>query len=219
MASVATAFSRGVAASRPGVLSCPIGSLYYSTDIGITERNNGSTWDVFSGFGLIQEQLLVGDVASVTFTLPATTPYRHLRLVCYGRVTEATTDNYIYLQFNADTAANYDHQQLTSNQTAPASAVLYAQTKIRLGEFAGATAAAASNAGSFEVLIPHYAGVTFDKHTIASGGGAWGTATTGIITMHTYGRWRSAAAITSIVLSPSANNFKTGSIFSLYGML
>lgn len=219
MSTLATALGRGVAASRPAAASTPVGAFYYSTDIGCTERNNGTTWDAVSGFGLIQEQLLVGDVASVTFTLPATTPFRHLRLMCYGRVTEAVTDNYVYLQFNADTGANYDHQQLTSNQTSPASAVLYAQTKIRLGEFAGASAAAASNAGSFEVLIPHYAGATFDKHTIVSGGGAWGTATTGIITMHTYGRWRSAAAITSIVLLPSANNFKTGSIFSLYGML
>lgn len=219
MSTLQTVLSRGIAASRPTAATTPIGALYYSTDVGITERNNGTTWDVFSGFGLIQEQLLGSDVASVTFTLPATTPFRHLRLVCYGRVTEAVTDNYIYLQFNGDTAANYDHQQLTSNQTVPASAVLYAQTKIRLGEFAGASAAAASNAGSFEVLIPHYVGATFDKHTIASGGGAWGTATTGVITMQTYGRWRSAAAITSIVLSPSANNFKTGSIFSLYGML
>jgi hypothetical protein len=33
-----------------------------------------------------------------------------------------------------------------------------------------------------------------------------------------YGFWRSAAAITSILLFPSSGSFATGSIFSLYGM-
>lgn len=218
MSTLQTVVGRGVAASRPAAASTPIGATYYSTDVGITERNTGSAWEVVTGWGLIQEQLLGSDVATVTFTLP-TTSYRHLRLSCYGRTTEAVTDNYVYLQFNGDTAANYDFQQGIFVQTGTSVANSFAQTKIRLGEFAGASAAAAGNVGYFEVIIPHYLGTTFNKITSSGGGGVWGTAGSTTIAAQWFGQWRSTAAITSFVLSPSANNFKTGSIFSLYGML
>lgn len=45
--------SRGLYSARPAAVSTTVGALYYSTDVGITERNNGTTWDMFSSGGLL----------------------------------------------------------------------------------------------------------------------------------------------------------------------
>lgn len=216
MSTLQTVIGRGVAASRPAAATTPIGALYFSTDTGATERNNGTTWDAVGGQVLIQEQLLVGDVASVTFAaIPGT--YRHLRLVIVGRLTEAVTDNYIFLQFNADTGANYDHQQLTAVNTTLGGSGVVAQTKIRVGELAGASASSADMAGHVDIDIPYYSGAVWNKLTKSRSGFCIGTAAGSLFVSDWCGHWRNKAAITQIVVLPTANNFKTGSLFSLYG--
>lgn len=210
--------SRGLASARPSALSTTVGALYFSTDTGAVERNNGTTWDIYNLQALIQEQLLVGDVASVTFAaIPQT--YRHLRLTILGRLTEAVTDNYVYIQFNADTGANYDYQQITGVNTSIAGSAQVAQVKIRLGELVGASASSANMAGHLTVDIPYYSGAVWNKLTNALCAFCMGTTTGSLEASHTIGHWRNNAAITSIVVLPSANNFKTGSLFSLYGLL
>ncbi len=167
---------------------------------------------------LIQEQLLGSDVASVTFSaIPGT--YRHLKLVIYGRSTEATTNNFIYLQFNGDTGANYDYQQSIIVNTALAAANAYAQTKIALGQIAGASAPTAGMVGACEILIPLYAGTTYNKILQTCCSAIIGTSGSNTQVGQFSGQWRSTAAITSIVILLAANDFKTGSILSLYGML
>lgn len=42
---------RGVAASKPAATDVAIGTLYYSTDSGITEQSNGTTWDTYTDGG------------------------------------------------------------------------------------------------------------------------------------------------------------------------
>lgn len=49
MTNFSAVISRGLASARPAVGAVPVGSLYYSTDTGVVERNNGSTWDAFGG--------------------------------------------------------------------------------------------------------------------------------------------------------------------------
>lgn len=170
-----------------------------------------------SGLTLIQEQLLGADVASVTFSaIPGS--YRHLRCIIYGKITEAVTDDYVYAQFNGDTGANYDHQQGFAIQSALSAANTFAQTKMRLGELAGASSSSAAQPGFLDVMIPHYAGTTFNKLAKSESGFTIGTSGNGTAASFWMGHWRSTAAITSIVWLPAANNFKAGTIFSLYGI-
>lgn len=44
---------RGVAASRPLATAVAPGTLYFSTDTGVTERSDGTTWQSYSGAGTV----------------------------------------------------------------------------------------------------------------------------------------------------------------------
>lgn len=166
---------------------------------------------------LLQEQLLTADVASVTFSgIPAI--YRHLRLIIHGRLTEAQLDNYLLLQFNGDTGANYDTQQsLAYNNGSSSFAGVSAQTSIRIADMAAANAAA-NSAGMCEVLIPNYAGTTYFK-SLYSGMTTPVNASGALSIVGAFGgNWRSAAAINQLLVKPTANNIKAGSLLSLYAM-
>ncbi|MGD1072770.1 MAG: hypothetical protein ABSB15_21830 [Bryobacteraceae bacterium] len=63
---------------------------------------------------------------------------------------------------------------------------------------------------------PAEAGTTFYKGILAS---IYYMTTTTEQALLTGGGWNNTAAITSIVLTPSAGNFVAGSTFTLYGLL
>lgn len=166
---------------------------------------------------LISSQVLGSDAANVAFSsIPAT--YNHLMLVCYGRITEAVVNDYIYMQFNGDTGANYDRQHAAIFNATVSNAAEYAQTAIRIGDFAAASATRSAQASMSKVFIPNYAGTTFEKLAKIEGYGEYNTSGTGLSVLQNGGNWRSAAAITSILIFPAANNFKAGSAFYLYGV-
>lgn len=166
--------------------------------------------------GLIQEQLLGVDVASVSFTsIPQN--FRHLKLIIYGRTTEVTVNNYFTLRFNNDSGANYDFQQALITNATTSFSSNYAQTSGRIGDFPGASAARATQVGSAEILIPHYTGTTFEKNAICHSGQSAGISGNNLSSVINTIFWRSAVAITRIDIFPSANNIKAGSIISLYG--
>ena len=159
---------------------------------------------------LIAEQLLLSNAATVTFSsIPNT--YRHLRLVAVGRMTTATTEDYVYIRFNGDTGSNYDEIRSNNGGFGQSSA----QTKSRIGDFPGSTAPSGS-AGQFELLIPAYALTTFHK-TVRSNSGVWDQSSSGVMNEF-FARWRDTSAINALELSLGSGSFITGSIFSLYGM-
>jgi hypothetical protein len=166
---------------------------------------------------LIAESLLASDASGVTFSsIPGT--YRHLRLVGYGRLAGATSDDYVYVQFNGDTGSNYDEQRGLWVNGITSIVALYGLTRGRIGELPGASAAAANAPGSFEILIPHYAGTTWDTIAQSWGGFKHGTSGNSIAIEMFSVSWRSTAAVTSITLIPGTGDFKAGCLFSLYGM-
>jgi hypothetical protein len=68
-------------------------------------------------------------------------------------------------------------------------------------------------------MIAHYAGTTFEKSIISeSGDSASGNSPYFPFSLRNTGFWRSASAINQIVIIPAANNFKAGSLFTLYGI-
>lgn len=167
---------------------------------------------------LIAENLLGADAASVSFTsIPGT--FRHLKLVYQARTTEATVDNYTWIRFNNDSSTNYDYVLWENYITSTTNSGAAAQTKGRIGDIPGSTSADSHMAGTGEILIPNYAGTTFWKgaHSDFFFTDALGT-TNNPVRGEAGVTWRDASAITRVDLLPTANNFKAGSLFSLYGL-
>ncbi len=224
--------------SPEGVVAGNIGDEFHctascgTTYVYIKSTAGGNTGWVASGTGsggggggttinsgavtLIQTQTLGADAADFTFSsIPQT--YQDLQLTCYGRVTEATTSDYIYLRFNGDTAANYDDQKVTGNTSSAASGQTNGGTKIRIAEWPGTSSSTTTQVAAMQTTIPSYASTAFDKAVSGTSFDNWNT-TSGSNQVGTFGgKWRSTAAITSLTLIPTSNNFKTGSSCSLYG--
>lgn len=166
---------------------------------------------------LISSTTTSGSAASVTISsIPAT--YKDLELHVTGRGDAAgVTSAILRLQFNGDTAANYDYEIYERNASGGAGDVGgVAQTSIRLGSLPAATAGA-SRAGSSIVIIPDYAGTTFFKTVVVNNSRSLGTTTATQEIAVGGGEWRSTAAINAVKVLWSAGNFVDGSVVSLYG--
>ena len=164
------------------------------------------------------ETFLGSDSATISFT-GITGAYRHLLLMFDGRSTELINSNYIYLRFNGDTGTNYDFQQGTHVSGTNAAAGATGQTGIRLGEIPGASAGSTFQSGQIKFTVTNYGATGFFKNVISDAYDNWGTASNTQDRGVWGGRWRNATTgITLIDLSPSANNFRAGTIASLYAL-
>lgn len=186
----------------------------------ITVDAKGRVTAAASGGGsfvsLIASQTLGADASSVTFaSIPAT--FTHLRLLCYGRLTQAVTDNIVHIRFNGDTGSNYDEQHFLGFGTSTSCVANFAQTSGAIADWTAGSASTSAQASTADVTILHYTGTTFNKTLTSLQGGVWGTSGGNIIVGMYFTHWRSTSAITQIDLLPTANDFKAGSVFSLYG--
>jgi len=166
---------------------------------------------------LISETIVGGGgAANITFSaIPGT--FRHLQIFWVGRSDQAGAQA-IKMQFNADTAGNYDYQDLLTNHTTVAGAASVAQTKMRCGAIPG-TGAPADAMGGGTITIPYYATTTEDKLFTAQSWRSDGTAQGNQNMDFNAGAWRtSGSAITQVVIVPDAGNFVANSSFSLYGI-
>ena len=170
-----------------------------------------------SGLVLISEVVTSGSQTSVTFSSIAAT-YRDLIVVSRGRGTTVANSTAVLLRFNGDTGSNYDYETISGAGTTATVAEALAQTSIRFGNMAAASAGA-SIADVSEVVIGDYRGTTFQKSVVSRYGIKIGTSTGNIGHSTLSGWWRSTAAITSVVVFPSAGGFVNGSVVSLYGRM
>jgi len=198
----------------------------YTTNQLITAAHGNTYWKdneaahwaaIQGGLCLIETKLLGAPAASFDFTaIPAT--YNHLKLIITGRGDTALSNIGVYAIFNADGGANYDWERLYVSFTAATCSEWIGQTAASIGNFAAANAAAGI-CGASEIMLPDYKGTTLNKTYISNGVNKLSTAPTGNIHIYNnYGHWRSSAAINQITITPSAGNFITGSIASLYGL-
>ncbi|HUV82898.1 MAG TPA: hypothetical protein VMW53_07485 [archaeon] len=181
--------------------------------------NEAAHWAaiVAKGLVLIETKLLGAPAASFDFTaIPAT--YNHLKLMVDARGTTVAASEFLFLRFNNDSGNNYDHQNLYGIANAPGAAELFTQAAISIGNCAAGTAAAGLS-GSAVVFIPNYKDTVFNKTLIANSTYKLGVGGGDMAAKFTGGFWRSAAAINRITIYPSANNYDTGSIASLYGLI
>ncbi len=168
---------------------------------------------------LISTQTLSGAAATITFSSIAST-FTHLKLVGMGRISGGVVSDTIGLRFNSDSGANYCYEQTLMSASGPASpGGVAAAAQIVIVFFPGASATAGT-CGTFEVVVPAYAGTTFNKNVMSVGFIATGTTTSTQFIEDNRGQWVSTAAITRIDLFVSGgSNFIAGSVFSLYGIL
>ncbi len=160
-----------------------------------------------------------GGAASIAFTsIPAT--YTDLKVVLSTRDNYATaTDNYLNINFNSDTAANYSSRVLTGNGTSTSSQSFSAQNNgyVFQNTSAGATASTFAN---IEIYIPNYLGNTaksFSNDGVAESNTATATGTRFLAL--SAGLWSGTSAISRIDISPgNSASFVQYSSASLYGI-
>lgn len=146
--------------------------------------------------------------ASVTFSGFAST-YRDLYIV--SNAGNSASNTFFWVQFNSDTAANYNAQGLNAQGSAGAfAAVAFSQTSI--SNASGNSEINVSSTGALQLDILDYSQTNKWKNCIARINSPNNAATTW------GGTWKSTAAITSIKLFPSAGSFSSGSTFALYGV-
>jgi len=144
--------------------------------------------------------------ASVTFSsIPGT--YTDLVLVFAGQNTTNNT-NYLFLRFNGDSGSNYSGTSMRGNGSAAQSARYTNAT-----EMYNSYGSPLNNEQQNSILqIQNYSNTTTNKTVLFRTNTAGSEVNAGV------GLWRSTAAITSVLVQISANNFAAGSTITLYGI-
>lgn len=134
--------------------------------------------------------------------------YTDLVIVFKGGASAGTTE--FQAQFNSDSGSNYSRTRLTGDGTTAASS---RDSNVTFARFTGIGYLPNSDLNNVTIInIMNYSNATTYKTVLSR----LNTPTQETNLMCNL--WRSTAAITSIRLFVSANNFYTGSIFTLYGI-
>jgi hypothetical protein len=154
----------------------------------------------------IATQTLGSAASSVTFSsIPST--YTDLILVCSIKIAASATA-YTLLNFNSDTGTNYSSTMLYGNGSAAGSNQETSTVYMYLAE----TAFQDSTFSTVIAQIMNYSNATTNKTVLSrANNSSRGTEAS-------VGLWRSTAAINTILVRTNANNFDTGSTFTLYGI-
>ena len=153
-----------------------------------------------------------GNPSSITFSsIPST--YKHLQIRWLSRNSIAAADDVISVQFNSDTATNYDLHFIYGDGSSAGAVALTTRAEMYAGYQASNTAAAnIFGAGVIDVL--DYQNTNKYKTLRNLGGDDRNGA--GSLYFGS-GLWRSTSAVTSVKLF-STGTFATNSSFALYGI-
>ena len=165
---------------------------------------------------VLLEKISVGaaGASSVTFSSIPQSGYTDLKLVYSARTNRSpdTVDN-TTITFNGTSTANQTTKQLygTNNTASSGSGTGFYYQMVT------ATGATALTFGSVEVYIPNYTSANYKS--ISSESAAESNSATAAWLMMEAGLWSNTAAITSIVIAPTAGtSFDQYSTFYLYGV-
>ena len=164
----------------------------------------------------LAEIVLGSPAANFDFTSIVGT-YRNLKVFVQARSTTVATAQDFHLTLNADTGANYDIVLVNVVNTNVIGSNIIAGAQNYIGHMPAASAPA-NHAGLTEVTIFNYAGTTFFKSYSTTSGSHDSASAAGANYRSGTGQWRNTAAVTRVTLTPTANNFDTGSVATLYGL-
>lgn len=156
-----------------------------------------------------------GGAASIDFTsIPQT--YTDLVILITGRTNQAATISNLLLQFNGDTAANYNSYDMWGNGSAVQNDTALSAAYIYAGPVLSGSVSSTSIFGNAAAYIPNYTGST--SKPVSIDGVTEDNSTTRYTVFHA-GRWSGTAAITSIkIFSGGSANLVQYSSASLYGI-
>jgi len=207
-----TAATYGDSTHVPQVAVAADGRVTAAANVAITSAGG-------AGFTLISDQTVgAGGASTVTFSsIPGS--YISLRFAINAATDSTNVSDLVRWQFNGDASASYDFADVRnggSGGTTPSADQSSAQTSAS-AEFAIGGGLAAPRAGEGEIIIHNYAGTTFYKMGHASSCITFGNANGNFQARYGMFVWRSTAAISSVVFSPSGGTFVEGSRFTLWG--
>jgi hypothetical protein len=166
----------------------------------------------------IDDQVLLFNTTSVTFTNPLPTGFRHLLIEWYARSDQVTTATAVTLRFNNISSATYDFTDNRGGNNAMTSAYTAAQTSMTIGVIPGSTATA-NYFGQGFAKVMYYNGAVGNKLVLSESECMTSDIAGGDFRDTYGGKWRTTGtAVTRIDLFPGANNFIAGSVFSLWGI-
>lgn len=195
------------------------GGYYTGTDVEAALQEVGAALGGASGaLTMISDTTLGSDTANFDIT-SISGSYKHLLVVFQCRSTKAaSTADWMTMRFNNDSGSNYDTQLQQDYNTTEQAFENLGQTSITWIVELPAASSASGDAGGGFILIPNYAGTTWNKTCNWLGAGRQNTGSGNWHSTKGAGNWRSTSAITRITLIPTAGNFKTGSRVTLYGI-
>lgn len=165
-----------------------------------------------AGMELISTTLLSGSQSSITFSsIPST--YKHLQIRMTTRADSGGTSSVFYVRLNSDTGSNYSRHWLRGDGSTVSANAGSGETQAWLGY-------TTSSGDAANIFSPHvmdildYASTNKNK-TIRHLSGAIGSFLQ--VGLWSAG-WYNTAAVTSVTIFPTSNNFVSGSRFSLYGI-
>jgi len=147
---------------------------------------------------------LGSDTATVTFSSLGS--YTDIVLICSAKNSSASAGRNLRLELNSDTGSNYSSTYLSGDGSSASTGGYTSTTYLD-------TVMTISETNFYQVIcnFQNYRNATTYKTILTRGG-------SGINVRTSAGLWRSTSAITSIKISMSADNFVTGSTFTLYGI-
>lgn len=158
----------------------------------------------------IESKTLGSNTTTVSFTsIPST--YTDLILICLPAAQDAEF-NALQMRLNNDSSALYSYTFMRGNGTSATSSRSSGDTRIYIGQFALSSTVGDQN---FIVQIQNYANTSVNKTVIARSNRAASSLEA------TVGLYRSTSAINRVDIETSAvgaNQLKTGSTFTLYGI-
>jgi len=168
---------------------------------------------------LIQRQTLAAPSGQVIFSsIPAT--YAHLLLTATCRSAHNVGGaDLLQLRFNNDAVTNNYSQDVHGNAATAAGTESIGGTIMNLGAVVNDTDADTSHATHAQIFVPDYTGTVWYKNVIAEVFTPIGSLTTNLTKYDAGGFWKSSGAVTRVDLFLGGGfNYKTGSIFALYGV-
>jgi hypothetical protein len=183
-----------------------------------TNGLTGTKYDTVSADNYYMEPiattLLSSTAATITFdNIPQ--GYKHLQIRWIARSNRTVSPDYLKLNFNGDTGANYSwHYLIGAGSSALASSSVSASFAINRAVAGAAQAASVFGTGIADIL--DYSNVY--KYKTARTLGGYDNNGDGEISLQS-GLWMNTAAVTTITITPGAGTLiSANSRFSLYGI-
>lgn len=147
---------------------------------------------------------LGSNTATVTFSSLGS--YTDIVLICSAKNSSASAGRGLRLELNSDTGSNYSSTYISGDGSSASSGRYTSTTYLD-------TVMTISEANFYPVIcnFQNYGNATTYKTILTRGN-------SGVNVRASVGLWRSTSAITSIKISMSADDFVTGSTFTLYGI-